>query len=131
MQQQSAIQAVEAEKIPLVGDTGRRQILDVVLGANECIDSRIREERPGLLCKLDIEKGYDNLNWDKLGFLALYYGSDGFWDNMVSVDEVLCLHGVDACFGEWFTGRFLSDFSGSSAGGSIIPLVVYSSYGGF
>ena len=40
-----------------------RQILDVTLIANEVVDSLTRREEKGLLCKLDIEKAYDHLNW--------------------------------------------------------------------
>ena len=36
-----------------------RQILDVVLVANEAIDSRKRSADASLMCKLDIEKAYD------------------------------------------------------------------------
>ncbi|KAL6332078.1 hypothetical protein AAG906_020758 [Vitis piasezkii] len=37
-----------------------RQILDVVLIANEAIDTMLRSNRVGVLCKLDIEKAYNH-----------------------------------------------------------------------
>ena len=52
-----------------------RQILDVVLIANKAIDMMLRSNRSGVLCKLDIEKAYDHVNWnfllevlEKMGF---------------------------------------------------------------
>ena len=52
-----------------------RQILDAVLVANEAIDSRKRSVGIALVCKLDIEKAYDHVNWrfllsvlEKMGF---------------------------------------------------------------
>ncbi|WKA03180.1 hypothetical protein VitviT2T_021306 [Vitis vinifera] len=40
-----------------------RQILDAVLVANEAIDLRKRSVGTDLVCKLDIEKAYDHVNW--------------------------------------------------------------------
>ena len=43
-----------------------RQIMDAILIANECVDSRIRNKEPGILCELDIQKAFDHLNWNFL-----------------------------------------------------------------
>ena len=39
-----------------------RQILDAVLIANEAIDSLLKRNESGVLCKLDLEKAYDHIN---------------------------------------------------------------------
>ena len=43
-----------------------QQILDATLITNEAVDFLIRRKERGFLCKLDIEKAYDLLNWDLL-----------------------------------------------------------------
>lgn len=43
-----------------------RQIMDAILIANECVYTRMYCENPGILCKFDIEKAYDHVNWDFL-----------------------------------------------------------------
>lgn len=40
-----------------------KQILDVVLFVNKAADSKVKSLKPCVVCKLDIEKDYDHINW--------------------------------------------------------------------
>ena len=56
-----------------------RQIMDAVLIANECVESRQRSKCPGILCKLDIQKAYDHSNWIFLLLMMQRMGFGAKW----------------------------------------------------
>lgn len=69
--------------------------------ANECVDVRNRSKVPGILCKLDIEKAYDYLNWESVE----YTQEDGVWQHLDKMDEVLYDYNEVLCSNQWFTIR--------------------------
>ena len=56
-----------------------RQITDSVLIASECLDSRVRFGVPGVLCKLDVEKASDHVNWSFLDYMLGRCGFSTKW----------------------------------------------------
>ena len=56
-----------------------KQILDALLIGNEVIDFWHKRKEEGLICKLDIEKGYDSINWNFLMKVLLKMGFGSRW----------------------------------------------------
>ena len=80
-----------------------RQILDASLIANEVIDSWQKRKEKELICKLDIEKAYDNINWkfllkilQKMGFGPKWLG--WMWSCLSSTKFSILVNGVSAGF---------------------------------
>ncbi|XP_026459405.1 uncharacterized protein LOC113360071 [Papaver somniferum] len=58
-----------------------KQILDGVLIANKCVDSRLKSKKPGILCKIDMEKAFDIVNWN---FLFIILQRHDFGEKWIS-----------------------------------------------
>ena len=80
-----------------------RQILDASLIANEVIDTWQKRKEKGIICKLDIEKAYDSINWkfllkvlQKMGFGPKWVG--WMWSCLSSAKFSVLVNGVPAGF---------------------------------
>lgn len=52
------------------------QITGAALVANECLDSRLKQKRAGILCNFDTEKAFDHIHWNFLLDLLRKMGLD-------------------------------------------------------
>ena len=89
-------------------------MLECLRIANECLDSRLKFGQPGLLCKLDIEKAFDHVNW---GFLTLLLECCGFpdkWRRWIS----FCLFTV--CFSILINGTPMGSLEVQGGCGKVI-----------
>ncbi|WMV36298.1 hypothetical protein MTR67_029683 [Solanum verrucosum] len=71
---------VDSQQMAFIGG---RQIMDAVLIANEAVDSKISQKKPGILCKLDIEKAFDHVNWEYILQVLRQMGFGAKWVNWV------------------------------------------------
>jgi hypothetical protein len=61
-----------------------RHILDSVLIASKCLDSRIKYGIPRVLCKLDITTAFDHINWKFLLYMLKRCGFGEKWVSWIS-----------------------------------------------
>ena len=104
-----------------------KQILDAVLIANESMDSRLKCHEGGVLCKLDIEKAYDHVNWK---FLFAVLRKMGFGERWIKWVE-WCISTVN--FSVLVNGSpfgFFPKLEGFETRKSSLPLLICDSHGG-
>ena len=61
--------------------------MDASLLANEVIDTLLKRKEKGVLCKLDIEKAYDQINWNCILKVLLKMGFEMHNYNIIFCDD--------------------------------------------
>ncbi|CAL1362731.1 unnamed protein product [Linum trigynum] len=75
-----------------------RQILDAAMVANELIDAIRKHGFPWIILKLDLEKAFDNINWEFLEFLLRRMG---LWCDPDQLDSKIYLYSSFLCARQW------------------------------
>ena len=80
-----------------------RHILDAVLIANKVVDSRLKNNERSVLCKSDIEKAYDHVNWKFLMAVLRKMGFGEKWIKWINrcistVKFYVLINGFFFCF---------------------------------
>jgi hypothetical protein len=91
-----------------------------VLIANECLDNRLTSRIPGVMWKLDLEKSYDDVNWEFLSYLLGRLDFDFKWRKWMfsSISTTW--------FSIWINGRLYGFFGSSRSlrqGNPLSPLL--------
>lgn len=55
--------------------------MDCSLLTNECIDARLKVGKSGVICKIDLEKTYDHVNWSFLDSVMQKMAFEQRWRN--------------------------------------------------
>lgn len=76
-----------------------RQILDEILIANECMEEMKKKGRKGIVCKVDLEKAYEHVNWEFLDYVLSLKGFGQRWRKWIcgcvtSVHYALLINGT-------------------------------------
>ena len=101
--------------------------LSVALIANEAIDLLLKGDEAGVLCKLDLEKAYDHINWDFLMTMMQKMGFGEKWTGWIR----WCIS--TASFSVLINGSpagFFPEHSRVKARGTHFPLLVCFRNGG-
>lgn len=73
----NAQKMMKVNKVKSSWETWQRDIKWIVKVDNEAEESRLSQNKPGILCKSDIENAYDHVNWE---FLLKILRLMGFWE---------------------------------------------------